>query len=66
MDFSTKEELPIAVQAIQMLIGVVILMIKNQPLIMFFQIGETAISWRSKKQTCVVLSTAEADATAVC
>ena len=26
-----------------------------------FQIGETAISWRSKKQTCVALSTAEAE-----
>ena len=25
-----------------------------------FQVGETAISWRSKKQTCVALSTAEA------
>ena len=26
-----------------------------------FQIGETAISWRNKKQTCVALSTAEAE-----
>ena len=26
-----------------------------------FQIGETAISWRSKKQTCMALSTAEAE-----
>ena len=26
-----------------------------------FQIGGTAISWRSKKQTCVALSTAEAE-----
>ena len=26
-----------------------------------FQVGGTAISWRSKKQTCVVLSTAEAE-----
>ena len=26
-----------------------------------FQLGETAISWRSKKQTCVALSTAEAE-----
>ena len=26
-----------------------------------FQIGETAITWRSKKQTCVALSTAEAE-----
>ena len=26
-----------------------------------FQIGETAISWRGKKQTCVALSTAEAE-----
>ena len=26
-----------------------------------FQLGGTAISWRSKKQTCVALSTAEAE-----
>ena len=26
-----------------------------------FQVGGTAISWRSKKQTCVALSTAEAE-----
>ncbi len=26
-----------------------------------FQIGGTAISWRSKKQACVALSTAEAE-----
>ena len=26
-----------------------------------FQIGGTAVSWRSKKQTCVALSTAEAE-----
>lgn len=28
---------------------------------MFFLIGDTAISWRSQKQTCVALSTAEAE-----
>ena len=40
--------------------GVEIMTITNQPPDMF-QIGETAISWRSKKQTCVALSTAEAE-----
>lgn len=39
---------------IQMLIGAVILMI-------MFQFGGTAVTWKSKKQNCVALSTAEAE-----
>ena len=61
MDYSTRKVLPIAVQVFQMLIGVVISMIENKPLVMFSRLEKQLyVSWRSKKQTCVALSTAEA------
>ena len=45
----------------QMLIGVVYLDDRKSTSGYVFQVGGTAISWRSKKQACVALSTAEAE-----
>ena len=61
MDYSTRKVFPIAVQVFQMLIGGGDLDDRKLTSGYVFQIEETAISWRSKKQTCVDLSTAEAE-----